>query len=115
MALKAKYLGWLDRVPTSQTLCLGTISVCVGLTTGFGVWTFKRAIDVVQFIMNGGFGFIEPLVGKWSIVLIPILGGVIIGLISYYFTKEERHHGVAGIMESVALTGGRLRYKQVPV
>ncbi len=115
MALREKFLNWMDRVPTSQTLWLGTISVCVGLTTGLGVWLFKRSIDVVQFIMTGGFNYIEPVAGKWSIVLVPAVGGVIVGLISYYFVQEERHHGVAGIMESVALAGGRLRYKQVPV
>jgi len=33
----------------------------------------------------------------------------------YLFVGEERHHGVAGIMEAVALAGGRLRYKRIPI
>jgi chloride channel protein, CIC family len=32
----------------------------------------------------------------------------------HFLVGEERHHGVAGIMESVALSGGRLRYQTVP-
>ncbi|MER3457967.1 MAG: hypothetical protein C4309_04405, partial [Chloroflexota bacterium] len=33
----------------------------------------------------------------------------------HFLIGEERHHGVAGIMEAVALAGGRLRYRRVPV
>ncbi len=42
------------------------------------------------------------------------LGGLVVGLVVHYFIGEERHHGVAGIMEAVALGGGRLRYRRVP-
>lgn len=44
----------------------------------------------------------------------PIVGGLVVGLLLHFFIGEERHHGVAGIMEAVALAGGRLRYRRVP-
>ncbi len=113
--MKNRLSSWLDRIPTSQTLWLGTISACVGLATGFGVWLFKRMIDVVQFALNGGFGLIQPANAVWILALIPVVGGLVVGIISQYFVPEERRHGVAGIMESVALGGGRLRYQQVPL
>ncbi len=43
----------------------------------------------------------------WAIVLIPTAGGLVVGLIKHFFVGKERHHGVAGIMEAVALAGGR--------
>lgn len=112
--IKEKILSWLDRIPTSQTLSLGIIAVTVGVITGIGVWLFKRMIDVVQLGMTKGFGLFESKWGIVVIILIPGVGGMIVALISHYFIGEEQVHGVAGIMESVALTGGRLRYQTAP-
>ncbi|HUI89500.1 MAG TPA: chloride channel protein [Anaerolineales bacterium] len=112
--IKEKISSWLDRIPTSQTLSLGIIAVAVGLMTGMGVWLFKRMIDVVQLGMSNGFGLFESKLGTWIVVLIPVAGGIAVALISRYFIGEEKIHGVAGIMESVALAGGRLRYKTAP-
>lgn len=47
-------------------------------------------------------------------MLIPALGGVVVGLVVHFFIGQERHHGVAGIMEAAALAGGRLRYQRMP-
>ena len=46
-------------------------------------------------------------------MLAPVAGGLLVGLIVHYFIGVERYHGVAGIIESVALSGGRLRYWRV--
>jgi len=112
--IKARISSWLDRIPTSQTLSLGIVAVTVGLVTGLGVWLFKRVIDVVQFGMTSGFGVFQSKLGIWVVVLIPITGGLVVAMISRYLVGEEQVHGVAGIMESVALAGGRLRYKTAP-
>ena len=112
--IKARISSWLDRIPTSQTLSLGIVAVTVGLATGLGVWLFKRVIDVVQFGMTSGFGVFQSKLGIWVVILIPITGGLVVAMISRYLVGEEQVHGVAGIMESVALAGGRLRYKTAP-
>jgi CIC family chloride channel protein len=52
--------------------------------------------------------------GGWTVALVPVVGGLVVGLLVFYFIGEERHHGVAGIMESVALAGGRLRFNRIP-
>lgn len=48
------------------------------------------------------------------IFFIPVLGGLAVGLISHFFIGKERYVGIAGIMESVALGGGRLPYRKIP-
>ncbi len=105
----------LDRIRSSQTFALVAIAAVVGLFTGIGVWLFKRIIEAVQLIMSTGYGFVKPTLGMWIIILIPVVGGIVVGLTTHYLMEEERLHGVAGIMESVALAGGRLRYLTVPV
>ena len=47
-------------------------------------------------------------------VLIPVIGGLAVGLFNHYFLKEEKVHGTAAVMQSVALSGGRLPYQSAP-
>ncbi|MDD2921462.1 MAG: chloride channel protein [Anaerolineales bacterium] len=110
-----KITAWFDWVMSSQTLTLGGSAILVGLASGAGVWLFKWLIDFVHGLMFGGlYGVVSPL-GAWMIALIPAVGGVIVGLINHYLLGEEKVHGTAGIMQSVALAGGRLHYQDIPL
>ncbi len=93
---------------------LAGAAVIVGLAAGAGVWVFKRLIDLVHSGAFNSAGGILSLAGAWTVFLVPVLGGIVVGLILHFFVGEERHHGVAGIMEAVALAGGRLRYRRMP-
>jgi CIC family chloride channel protein len=44
----------------------------------------------------------------------PVAGGLVVGLLARALIGPERHQGVAGVMEAVALAGGRLRYWRMP-
>jgi CIC family chloride channel protein len=106
--MNIKLSTWFEKITTSQTLSLGGLALLVGLTTGVGVWLFKWLIELVR-------GFSSSLVHGWMVILPPIIGGVIVGLVAHYLIGDEKLHGTAGIMQSVALTGGRLRYQKAPV
>lgn len=100
------------RVTMSQTLMLGGLAVLIGLGGGVGVWVFKWSLDAIHQFMYVTVG---NHFGWYWIVLIPVIGGIGVGLIEERFIGEEKLHGTAAIMQSVALTGGRLRYKLGPV
>jgi CIC family chloride channel protein len=106
---------WLDRVQPSETVVMFILAVVVGLTTGAGVWLFKQLIELANRFFFGLIGGALSPLGGWTVFLLPVLGGLIVGVLMYRFVGEERHHGVAGIMEAVALAGGRLRYKRIPI
>lgn len=106
--MNIKLSTWFEKIMTSQTLSLGGLALLVGLTTGMGVWLFKWLIELVR-------GFTTSLVHGWMAILPPVIGGVIVGLVAHYLIGNEKLHGTAGIMQSVALTGGRLRYQNAPV
>src|SRR5689334_12107860 len=93
----------LDRFQPSESFVLAGVALLVGLTSGAGVWLFKRAIDLFHFIVFDILGTALGRWGSWTIVLLPILGGLGVGLLLHFFIGEERHHGVAGIMEATAL------------
>lgn len=106
---------WLDTRRPPEYLVFGGAAVVVGLMAGAGVWLFKRLIDVVRVVAFERLGgMLSTTAGAWTILLIPALGGLLVGLLMRRFVRRERYHGVAGVIAAVALSGGRLRYAQVP-
>jgi CIC family chloride channel protein len=105
----------LKRLQPSESVVLGALAIVVGITSGAGVWLFKWLIDQVEQLTFGQLGAALEHLGGWTMLLLPILGGLIVGLLLHFFIGEERHHGVAWVMEAVALAGGRLRYKRIPL
>jgi CIC family chloride channel protein len=103
-----KFLLLFDRITKSQTLIFGSSALFVGLTTGAGVWLFKWLIELVR-------GYAFSALNGWTVILIPVVGGVIVGLASQYLIGSEKLHGTAGIMQSVALAGGRLHFEKMPL
>lgn len=105
----------IDLVRTSQTLILVTLAILVGLGSGVGVWLFKLTYNLLEsFMFNTAGGWMAP-VGRWTIIVVPIVGGLVVGLFNHYFVGEEKAHGTAAVMQSVALSGGRLHYRSFPV
>jgi len=112
--MKNSILQWVDRYQISDSALLGGTALLLGLATGAGIWLFKQMINLGHhFFFETLAGWLQPL-GSWTIALLPIIGGLIVGLIQFYLIGVERYHGVAGIIESVAISGGRLRYWRIP-
>lgn len=101
---------------TSENTMLLALAVGVGLATGIGVLAFRKGIDLFHaiFVEQLAGTVLSPLLGVAAVVVTLALAGLIVGWLMSRFVGEERHHGVAGIMESVALAGGRLRYQRIP-
>ena len=88
----------------------------IGLLSAAGVLFFKQTIRWIHTLLwEDGAGLLVPHTGRWVLLLVPAVGGLVVGLIRTWWLSEERHHGVASVMEAVALAGGRLRYKETPL
>ena len=110
-------VGWYnndEQTVFPQILVVVGTGLLVGLLSGAGVWAFKQLIDLAHLFFFDLIGVGLRSLGGWTLGLIPVLGGLAVGLIAHFWIGEERHHGVAGIMESAALAGGRLRYQRIP-
>lgn len=112
--ITSKLLHWFERIQPQESLIMLGLATLMGLLSGAGVWVFKKLIDLAHGFFFDQIGSLLQPLGSWSLALIPIIGGLIVGLLVVFFIREERYHGVAGIMEAVALAGDRLRYKRVP-
>ena len=107
---------WPRRWPPSENFSLLTLAVAVGLTTGAGVWLFKHGFEFFEETYRHSLlAALGEALGPWAIVPVLALAGLIVGALLARFIGEERHHGVAAILEATALSGGRLRYKRIPV
>ena len=96
-----------------QTL-QGSLALLVGLGSSLLVLLFKQLVDwLTEGMRWAGAHWLGGLI-PWWVALLPVVGGLAVGLMQRYILQRERHHGVAGIMEAVALGGGRLPYLQAP-
>ncbi|MFN4294950.1 MAG: chloride channel protein [Thermoflexales bacterium] len=93
---------------SSQPLRMGALAALVGLTGGAGIWFFKRLIEALH---NLTFGALPG----WTALFAPILGGLLVGWLAARFLHDEKIHGTAAAMQAVALFGGRLPYRKLPV
>ncbi|MGE5123745.1 MAG: chloride channel protein, partial [Acidobacteriaceae bacterium] len=105
---------WLGHIQLSETIILWILAAGVGLATAVGVWIFKQLIELTHLVEYSWLGGFLAHFGSWTLIFLPVLGGLIVGLLVHFIIGEERYYNVAGVIEAVALSGGRLRYKKGP-
>ncbi len=84
-------------------------ALIVGVGAGLGAVVFRRLIDGVHILSYQGLGDLLGGFQPYHLLLIPALGGAIVGPLIYRFAKEAKGHGVPEVMEAIALHGGRIR------
>jgi CIC family chloride channel protein len=100
---------------SSETAVMLTMALIVGLGSGFGAVAFRRLIEIshtlfVETLLNSGIiGHAPEYLGSYLGAIVPAMGGLMVGCITYFLAPEARGPGVAGVMEALALQGGRIR------
>ncbi|TDK43250.1 chloride channel protein [Antarcticimicrobium luteum] len=93
------------------------IALTIGVAAGFAALGFRQAIDGLQAWLYGTgdvqhlHTYAEHLAWYW-ILLIPILGGLIVGLILHHFTPDGRVRAVADVIEGAAMSDGRVEKRE---
>jgi CIC family chloride channel protein len=112
-APRSKRLGqhlsrWLERHGVSESAVIMATALIVGVGAGLGAVIFRWLIATVTELAFAEGGLVSSI-APFHILLLPAVGGAIIGPIIERFAREAKGHGVPEIMESVALRGGRIR------
>ncbi|WP_208352626.1 chloride channel protein [Pseudaestuariivita rosea] len=89
------------------------IALLIGIAAGFAALFFRKGIIALQSWLYGVpdvrsiHSFAETL--PWYVVLIiPVCGGLVVGLILHWFTPDGRARSVADVIEGAALKDGRV-------
>jgi CIC family chloride channel protein len=99
----------LDHLAPREGLVLLVLAVIVGIATGLAAVFFIRLIGFIQVTAYGGAENIFPALGRFWIILIPVIGGLLVGPIIAKFAMEAKGHGVPEVMQALILRGGRIR------
>lgn len=112
--IKKGILSSIKSLPKNLSFKLAISSLAVGLIAGYGALAFRMAISEIQTLAYG-FGS-EMVVTEtaslpwWHIVMVPVIGGLIIGLILQFVMPDRRPQGVADVIESVMLHRGKMKF-----
>jgi chloride channel protein, CIC family len=114
--LKDALQRFVSRARPSESGILAVAAILVGLGSAAGVWLFSELIKRTHDFYFGVIGSGISEYGAWTIILIPCLGGLVVGLLAEFFiyVHKEKFAGVAEIKRSVALEHGRLNYRRAP-
>jgi chloride channel protein, CIC family len=92
------------------------IALLIGIAAGFAALFFRKGIEVLQAWIYGTedvqylHSFAESLPWYW-ILLIPVAGGLAVGLILHRFTPDGRVRAVADVIEGAAINDGRVEQR----
>jgi CIC family chloride channel protein len=84
----------------------------VGIVGGTGAILFRH---LISFVKNFFFNILLPVISyeiygfNMGLILLPAIGGLIVGPIIFKYAKETKGHGVPEVIEAVHLRGGVIR------
>ncbi len=108
-----KAVDYLQLHQNSYTVILAAI---IGVIGGYGAIGFRYLIYFFQgLFVSQGENLIHSLemLPWYTKVIIPPLGGLVVGPLIYFLAREAKGHGVPEVMEAIVLHGGRIRPRVV--
>ncbi|MEQ9639559.1 MAG: chloride channel protein [Alphaproteobacteria bacterium] len=105
-----------NRLRHNEQIILNLVAVAVGIVVAYAAIAFRGAIAGIQWI---AFGFPDEAVftkaaqlPDWQILLLPALGGLIVGVLLKLLMPDNRPHGVPEVIEANVLRQGRLGLRE---
>jgi len=102
----------LRSLSINEHVVMAVLATLVGLAAGLGALGFRYLVNFFQLIAYGSEGnlleIIKPI--PWYVkIWVPAAGGLVVGILIYFFMREARGIGVSDVMEAVALRKGVIK------
>ena len=112
-------VGWTRLLTTLRASNTGllALSLLVGAGAGGGAILFRWLIQQFTLLLSGHADYSiaghaanphVPGLGRWFVLIAPVVAGLVYGPVVHLFAREARGHGVPEVMYAVARRGGRI-------
>ena len=102
-------IALMQRSRASEDTFLLVTAILVGVGTGVGTIIVRSLIEIFTWFSFEWLPHLTRDFGKAFVVVVPTLGGLVVGILVYKYAREAKGHGVPEVMEAIALRGGRIR------
>lgn len=85
------------------------LAIVVGLAGGAAAIVFRELISGVDWLLFDQLAGYLDRFGRWTVIVIPALGGLVVGPLIFFFAREAKGHGVPEVMLAVEESGGKIR------
>ena len=96
----------------NEHLLLVALGLVIGCLAGAAVIALREAIEALELfwfsITTDMLARYEIEVPAWRLVVAPIIGGIVVGLITWKFMPNGRNQGVADVVEASAMKAGHM-------
>lgn len=107
--LRALRRALMQRPRASEDTILLVTAILVGIGAGLGAIIVRTLIESFTWFSFEWLPHFTHDFGQAFIVVVPTLGGLLVGILVYRYAREAKGHGVPEVMQAVALRGGRIR------
>ena len=102
-----------DFVATPRMMLLSGLSTVLGIAGAALAWLLLHLIYAATnlfYYQRFGWNFISPSQNHmgWAAALVPIIGGLIIGVMARFGSEKIRGHGMPEAIESILMQGARI-------
>ncbi len=99
-----------------EPLVLLFYALVIGVGGGFGAVGFRKLIDLFNYVFFAkGKSWLHPLLGRYDVLLLPVIGLIVVSIIVKNFAPEAKGHGVPEVMAAIAEKKGIIRPRVVIV
>src|SRR5579885_1857322 len=102
-----------DFTTTPRVITITLIAIPIGVLAAFVALALLRLIGFFTnlfFFQRIGFDLITPAGNHlgWLVVLVPVIGGLVIGFMARYGSERIRGHGIPEAIEAILINGSKV-------